>query len=316
VASLFTSQTPTTVNADDGAPGITFGVSLRFAVPGTVSAVRFFSTTTISGTYTAGAWEVTNDDDPGPGTGNLLESEVLGSAPASGGWNEIPLNPAVAVVPGTLYRFGVHSSAGRYVAASGVHSVEVVNGDITAPASGTDPAGFGTLRQGVFAINAALTCPATTGNGTSYFADVVFEAEAEELPGVTADGIAVPVAVGEPALGFPGVTATGISVGLSVGEPTAGLVGVEPAGIAVLAEVGAPDVGGGPPGPEPDPVTPVQQGSWYGLLDTRQLNAEFQREERSADPVACPNDGEPLLAGPHGGLYCPYDGWRPGGRYV
>lgn len=27
--------------------------------------------------------------------------------------------------------------------------------------------------------------------------------------------------------------------------------------------------------------------------------------------AACPNDGEPLRQAPDGGMFCPYDGWRP-----
>lgn len=62
------------------------------------------------------------------------------------------------------------------------------------------------------------------------------------------------------------------------------------------------------------PRTP--QGSWYGLVDTLREGADLARAERSGPPAACPNDGEPLLAGPDGGLYCPFDGWRPDGTYV
>ena len=43
------------------------------------------------------------------------------------------------------------------------------------------------------------------------------------------------------------------------------------------------------------------------ILDDARAELDF---DRSSDPVACPNDGEPLLTDRHG-LYCPYDGWRP-----
>jgi hypothetical protein len=35
-------------------------------------------------------------------------------------------------------------------------------------------------------------------------------------------------------------------------------------------------------------------------------------EDKARTPVACPNDGEPLREAGNGGLYCPFDGWRPG----
>ncbi len=41
---------------------------------------------------------------------------------------------------------------------------------------------------------------------------------------------------------------------------------------------------------------------------------EERRKEAAASdpPVACPNDGEPLQVAADGGLFCPFDGWRPG----
>ena len=43
------------------------------------------------------------------------------------------------------------------------------------------------------------------------------------------------------------------------------------------------------------------------------LDERRQELERNVPPTACPNDGEPLLTAPDGGLYCPFDGWRPSG---
>jgi len=50
------------------------------------------------------------------------------------------------------------------------------------------------------------------------------------------------------------------------------------------------------------------RGSWYQLLDIRSEQIEAARAQLAYDvaPAACPNDGEPLRAGPHGGLYCPW----------
>lgn len=52
---------------------------------------------------------------------------------------------------------------------------------------------------------------------------------------------------------------------------------------------------------------------WYGLLDIYREAADDARTQRSTPRQACPNDGEPLREGPDGQLYCPFDGWRPGG---
>lgn len=58
-------------------------------------------------------------------------------------------------------------------------------------------------------------------------------------------------------------------------------------------------------------VTTVQTGSWYGLLDILAEAADIARQYATTPPAACPNDGEPLITGPDGRLFCRFDGWRP-----
>jgi hypothetical protein len=61
-------------------------------------------------------------------------------------------------------------------------------------------------------------------------------------------------------------------------------------------------------------VTRAQGGGWYGLLSILTEARDIAREEEAAAPVACPNDGEPLQAGPRGELHCPFDGYVYDGR--
>lgn len=329
MASLFTSETPSGVNNSDGTPGITFGVSLMFAVAGTVTAVRFFSTTTVSGAYTGAVWQVTADDNPGPGAGTLLGSDVLVGSPAAGAWVNIPLDPVVAVTPGVLYRAGVHSAAGRYVNSGGVFGSAVVNGDLTAPANGSDPVLLGSLAQGVFAINAALTFPATTGNGTNYFADVVFtpDGEAEVAPGSTT----VSVAVGAPTVGLGLHPAPGsVAVPVALGSPTVSL-GRSPApgSTAVSVGLGAPTIGAtqirpvvpgsvtvglafGDPATVSDPTLLVapRRGGWESYGAALRFNADEARRETERAPLDCPRDGEALEFVVDGRRHCPACGWE------
>lgn len=51
--------------------------------------------------------------------------------------------------------------------------------------------------------------------------------------------------------------------------------------------------------------------SWEQLISIRREQAEVIASQLAAEPVACPNDGEPLTQGPDGDLFCKYDGWRP-----
>ena len=55
--------------------------------------------------------------------------------------------------------------------------------------------------------------------------------------------------------------------------------------------------------------------SWYQLADIYREAAELAQFDRD-NPIACPNDGEPLRPGPDGQLFCPSDGWRPDGSYI
>lgn len=71
----------------------------------------------------------------------------------------------------------------------------------------------------------------------------------------------------------------------------------------------------------PPVVTPPSQGGNAGWYQYLSILAEMRDEhviERERVPAACPNDGEPLTAGPEGTgiLYCPYDGWQYPRDYV
>ncbi|MFC3504812.1 DUF4082 domain-containing protein [Micromonospora krabiensis] len=248
--SLFTSQTPAVTDASDGTPGISTATTVRFTAAGTVSAIRFRSTTTVGGTYTGELWRVdANDNSP---AGTKLASAVLGGTPSGGAWVEIPITP-VSVVTNTLYRAVVHNNQGRYVATLNLFDSALTNGNITADAHTSNPVGLGVLNQGTFAISAtANVYPANEGSGgTCYFVDVVFDTGGGGST-VAPDGISVPAAVGGPSVSWPGAVAPdGVSVPAAVGAPALAWSGqVAPAGLSVLVDVGSPLVGVAPVAPD------------------------------------------------------------------
>lgn len=172
--SLFTTQVPVITNANDGTPGIAGSTRLKFALPGNVTHVRFYATTTVSGTYVVEFWRMdVADSEPTP-SGTLLASKTL-SAPPVPGWNEIALDAPVPVDASHVYVTNFWSGAGRYVATTHLFdSVGITNGNIYAPFNGENVLTLG-CRNGVFNIGAAPgVYPASGGNGTCYFADVVF----------------------------------------------------------------------------------------------------------------------------------------------
>jgi uncharacterized Zn finger protein (UPF0148 family) len=50
---------------------------------------------------------------------------------------------------------------------------------------------------------------------------------------------------------------------------------------------------------------------WYELLDIYREARDPTLRGDDIEAQFCPNDGEPLREGPHGELYCPFDGYRP-----
>lgn len=49
--------------------------------------------------------------------------------------------------------------------------------------------------------------------------------------------------------------------------------------------------------------------SWEQLNSIMRQAAQEAQQNRDLPPVACPNDGTPLQAGPDGELHCDFDGW-------
>lgn len=78
----------------------------------------------------------------------------------------------------------------------------------------------------------------------------------------------------------------------------------------VIAEEEEPD-------PEPEPAPAAHIGGSWDQLGSIFAQAVADRETDDAtDPVACPNDGEPLREDKNGNLRCPFDGWIWDGRPI
>ena len=50
--------------------------------------------------------------------------------------------------------------------------------------------------------------------------------------------------------------------------------------------------------------------TWDQLISIEKDRREEIDREKTEPPTACPNDGEPLIHDPRGGLRCRFDGWR------
>jgi hypothetical protein len=276
VANLFTSQTPSIGDASDGTPGITTGTTVLFAEDGTVTGVRFYATSTVSGTYTAGLWSVSSSD---PGTGTLLASKTMGGAPTGGTWNTVTFDTPVSVTTGVAYRVGIFSGAGRYVAtvafpAFAGGSGGLTNGSIFAPPNNDNPVGAITIKQGVFLIDAAFGYPTGGSGGTCYFVDVEFTAGAAPvtgsgaltLPTLTSSGTGTASAAGSAALTLPAITGSGAGSASASGTGTPALPVFTASGAGTASATGSGSLAlpamtatgsGGEPGAETFGARPV-----------------------------------------------------------
>ena len=223
-----------------------------------------------------------------------IEAEWASSTPVrtSGLWASWPLTDSTDLTD--------HSGNGRNLTAGTTAVSTEADPPLSGSVTGTATASFGALTA------AANGTPKVLGTATGAFG------------GLTAAANGTPKVNGAAAFSGGSLTATAAGV-RTVRASAAGQFGglmataVSPSHVTGTASgtfgaLTATARGKVPGAPE--------QGSWYGLLDILREGAQLYREERERDPVACPNDGEPLKSGPDGELFCPSDGWRPGGRYV
>lgn len=176
--SIFTSQTPATPDANDGAS--TLGTVFTVAVNGTIDGCRWFAPTVApTGTVQALLYQWTND-----ATGTLLAQTNFGAI-TPGAWNTVNYAAPVAVVPGQRYVTCIFTPD-HYAFTNFVFtSAPIVNGNLTAV---QDNPG-GNPHNGKFIQNAAPTYPTNEFRQSNYFVDVLFTASASAtgVPIGTAD---------------------------------------------------------------------------------------------------------------------------------
>lgn len=176
--SIFTSQTPATPDANDGAS--TLGTVFTVAVDGTIDGCRWFASSVIpTGTVQALLYLWTNDS-----TGTLLAQTNFGViTPAA--WNTVNYASPIAVVPGQRYVTCIFTPDHYCFTNFVFTSAPIVNGNLTAV---QDVPG-GNPHNGKFIQNATPTYPTNEFRQSNYFVDVLFTAAsaASGIPVETAD---------------------------------------------------------------------------------------------------------------------------------
>ncbi len=177
---------PASPAAGGGAP-IEVGVKLRAEVPGEIRALRFYKGAANTGTHVGHLWS---------GGGTLLAEAAFANETAEG-WQEVALDPPVAVAAESTFVASYHSASGFFALDVGGLSAGLENRPLRILADGEEGG------NGVFAHGASGSFPDQTGSGDNYWVDVRFAPDSPfdaDPPGVTsvapaAGAAGVPVGV-------------------------------------------------------------------------------------------------------------------------
>jgi hypothetical protein len=155
---------PAVVAANDS-NALELGVKFRTDVDGRVTAIRFYKSSSNTGTHVGNLWT---------STGALLATATFTGETASG-WQQVALDPPVDIVAGSTYVASYHTETGFYSANLGYFAAAGVNSPpLYALRDGEDG------PNGVYAYGPS-GFPTATWQSTNYWVDVVFEPSAPSV---------------------------------------------------------------------------------------------------------------------------------------
>ena len=158
-ASLWDNTFIPTILADADTSAIELGVKFQSDVDGYITALRFYKSSTNTGTHMGNLWTA----------GGTLLANVTFTDETASGWQEMPLPTPVAITANTTYVASYHTNVGRYSANSAYFTSAYNNSPLTAPSSSASGG------NGVYRYGAASAFPNQTWNATNYWVDVVFQ---------------------------------------------------------------------------------------------------------------------------------------------
>jgi hypothetical protein len=156
LASIFTNQTPVTLNATDGvgsAGDYELGMEFQSGKAGTISAIRYYKAASETGTHVGRIWS---------STGTLLASVTFTNETASG-WQQQTLATPLTIVANTKYVVSVNANQ-YYVATTNGIATTITNGDLSTVADGSN---------GVYNVTPSAF-PTQSYQNSNYFRDIVF----------------------------------------------------------------------------------------------------------------------------------------------
>ncbi|MEO8631184.1 MAG: DUF4082 domain-containing protein, partial [Betaproteobacteria bacterium] len=139
---------------------IEVGVKFRSDVNGSITGIRFYKSSTNTGTHVASLWKT-------DGT-RLAQATFTGES--GSGWQQVSFATSVPIAAGTTYVASYHAPVGHYAGDNNYFTnTSVDNGTLHALKNGVDGA------NGVYVYSAASAFPNSTFRASNYWVDVVFQ---------------------------------------------------------------------------------------------------------------------------------------------
>jgi hypothetical protein len=152
--TIWPSTAVPSVLADSDTVGVELGVKFKADASGTVSAIRYYKSTSNSGTHVGSLWTA---------GGAKLATATFTNETASG-WQQVNLPVPVTVNAGATYVASYYAPAGRYSANTGYFSSRGADNGVLHALAGAN----GVYRYGPSGF------PTSTYQSTNYWVDVVF----------------------------------------------------------------------------------------------------------------------------------------------
>jgi len=202
--TLFTTQTPAYPNVSVNSASYELGLTLRSAVPGQITAIRYWRSAGDTGQHTGTVWSV-------PGRAVLARVRFSTQGPA--GWQQQALPQPLLILAGTTYLVSVNANTHLPDTPQGLARA-VVHGDLRSVADGHNGVAG---RPGTF--------PTYTSHNSNYFRDIVFVPSGSPAPSPTPTRTPPPTPTSTPgntatATAAPSGTATPAPTATQIDTPT------------------------------------------------------------------------------------------------
>ena len=158
-SSIFGYMTPDIIDANDS-NAVELGVQFRSDVPGNITGLRFYKSTSNTGTHVGHLWDE---------SGTLL-AEVTFTDETASGWQEAILTNPVPIAADTTYVASYHTNVGHY----SLNSFQFQDSDVSCAPLHALQDGVNGVKNGLFQYGAS-SFPTNTFHSTNYWVDVVFE---------------------------------------------------------------------------------------------------------------------------------------------